>query len=461
MYYRLKIISSSQRDRIGDFFLNGLRPLNIGQTGSCEVKLPDTDDYEPSVLATILPGEDGKSWYIVRRCDDFSVMVNGEEVAIARTLHNDDTITITCGNQEEKLKFEVFENGEYNPTNGTLFIKHSPRSRKALAAGMAAMFVIIIISQILLSSREDDIRHSDLSRLSESVYTITVDSVYLLCDTTINGVREMKVIDAVELTDVASGTAFLTDSGLFVTARHCVEPWINDEEWDGVAADDKMSPEVRLATFAETENRYALRQKYILKSHCIISQGQNRQHFYSTDFHMNKTRDMVLRLGTEHTPIYWRTIFPIAHRRDMELGDFAYIEAEGIKGNISLAGFDEIKYFSSPEVIHEIAVIGYPLNDNDALSRAVTVFGDLMSVDFDDSIKSIAGCMQMSASINRGNSGGPVLAKIGNDIKAIGIVSKADSRADQGMFWAVPVTEVSSMRHNHDNPPTENIIFRR
>ena len=67
----------------------------------------------------------------------------------------------------------------------------------------------------------------------------------------------------------------------------------------------------------------------------------------------------------------------------------------------------------------------------------------------------------MSAPINRGNSGGPIIAMIENDVKVIGIVSKADGRANQGMFWAVPVTEVLNMHRRGDKVDEDSEMYRR
>ena len=179
---------------------------------------------------------------------------------------------------------------------------------------------------------------------------------------------------------------------------------------------------------------------------------------------MNKSRDMVMRLGTTTEAIYWRTIFPIAHRRDMELGDFAYIKAERTtresnESLLSLAEWDEIRDFTKSKN-HDIAVIGYPLNDNDA-DDASFIYGNHTGFALSDSIKSPVGCLQMSAPINRGNSGGPIIAMIGANIKVIGIVSKADGRANQGMFWAVPVTEIIEMHRHGDEVEQDSVTYRR
>ena len=53
-----------------------------------------------------------------------------------------------------------------------------------------------------------------------------------------------------------------------------------------------------------------------------------------------------------------------------------------------------------------------------------------------------------------------VFARIGNETKVIGIVSKADGRAEQGLFWAVPITEVTAL-HSKGDTIEDTELFRR
>lgn len=239
-----------------------------------------------------------------------------------------------------------------------------------------------------------------------------------------------------------------------------MEPWITDEKWDGTGFDVKMPPAVRMAAEAETRNRTQGTDAYGVKARCVISNGLETFYLYSTDFRFNKTRDKVLRLGTEKEPIYWRTIMPLANRRDMELGDFAYVEAEGgITGNLELASLEDLKRFDR-QADKEIAVIGFPVNDNNADELCVKVYGNSQHLEFDGKGENLRGCIQMMAPVNPGNSGGPVVARTGNRIKVIGIVSKADGMARQGVFWAVPVTEVHLLRA-HGGLMDDSITYRR
>lgn len=461
MYYRLTYITSGDRRIIGDTLINGTAPLTIGQTASCDVRLPDSAAYEPMVFATILCAEDGPdmAWYLVRRSDFHDIAVNGSPVGIACYLKSGDIISCAVeGGTDTALKFEPVDDGEYDPAAGVIYRRHH-------AGRMSRVFAIVSILALLTAlcavfiPKAKDLHHRDLSDLSRSVYHITVDSVYLLRDTVIDGHRISVVVEAIELETASEGTAFLTADSLLVTARHCVEPWINDESWDGVS--DQMSPELRLATKAETENRNAGTDIYSLSSHCVISRGSERYDCTSADFFMNKSRDMVLKLGTPGNPVYWRTIFPIARRRDMELGDFAYLPSASLGihavSEIVMAGNDDIETLAKSGN-HEISVIGYPLNDNGVEYASRT---DGMMMEFKEELARHEGCIRISAGINPGNSGGPVFAMIDGQIKAIGIVSKADGRASQSVFWAVPVSEVMDMRHSGDKIVNDSVTFRR
>lgn len=460
MYFKLTYHQSSDKRQVGDFFLCGAQKLDMGQTNCCELRLPESSEFEPVVFATILRKQDGKGYSIIRRTDFLETQINGKCLNICQSLKDGDLISFVIDGKIISLLFSTFNDGEYSASMGLVYKKYKPNRK--IQYGIAAIaFLALLISALSMYHRRDYhiLRHENLDVYDASIYHIHVDSVYLVKDSIINGKLEEQVLEAVALDRQVAGTCFLTCDSLFVTARHCVEPWINDEDWNGISYDDKMSPAVRLATMAETCNMLSGEERYRGKAHCMISKGLEQYEYYSTDFHFNKSRDQVVCLGTDQHPIYWRTIMPLASRRDMELGDFAYVESKGLKGNLQLADMKDMKAFRrQPD--KDIVAIGFPLNDNQEESICVKVFGNSQNVEFTKDDSEIVGCIQMSAPINPGNSGGPVLARIKDRILVIGIVSKADGQATQGTFWVVPSTEIVSLKQR-GGKIIDTLIFRR
>lgn len=444
MYYRLTCKSSTDRKLEGYSVFNSLKSIDIGQTSSCDIILPSNGRYEPVVFATIRPLDNGR-WCIVRRTDCYDITINQRRLAIAQELSTKDEIFFSDGENKSTFKFEKFEDGEYDAADGLVYKRHSSSVKGLVACILLALVAVGIAAYSMLGGRTKDLRHSIPPEYANALYHIAVDSVTLLHMSYTDGKPHQETIEAIELQEAAVGTCFVTDNGLLVTARHCLEPWLDDDTWDGKSLNEKMAPDVRMAVKAETANVLAGNDEYILRSHCIVSLGSYSREFYSTDFVMDKSRDMVLQLGTDDNPLFWRTIFPMAHRRDMELGDYAYMRLpDGIsrQNALHIANKEEIEKFGEPQNDHDIAVMGYPVNDNDADDNVKTNFGNAQPLELDDN-KNFVGCMQMTAPINRGNSGGPVLAFIDGKLKVIGIVSKADRRADQQTFWAVPVSEIA------------------
>ncbi len=451
--------ASDHKEKVGDYVLCGDKPMNIGQDVSCSIELPESEEYEPQVYATILPVSGNDEWYIVRRTDCFDVKVNDKALLVATPLKNGDKLTFSDGKHTCCLKFTTHRDGDYNPEVGVLYKKHNRKDRVWREVEILVIFILGIgVIFNLVRKKEVSLKNVDLDKYNSSIYHITTDSVYLICDTVINGKQEQIVLERIGVNVV--GTAFLTKDSMFVTARHCVEPWINDEKWDGTPDWTKISPEEALAIKAETRNRIGRTQRYKVRAHCIISLDLDWYEFYSDDFKMNKSRDLVLCLGSDGTPLYWRSIVPIAQRRDMELGDFAYVKSETACGELEMADYDDLMAFGS-QSDKTICIMGYPEDDNNSQSLSVD-YGQSQKLELDEITNTFPGCIRMSASINTGNSGGPVLAMInGSEVKVIGIVSKGDSRASQGTFWAVPITEVRDLYEKGGEIYSDTLIFRR
>lgn len=454
MYYRLTYKSSTDRSLAGNSLLNSRKSIDIGQNASCDLRLPASKKYEPAVFATIQSMDNG--WCIVRRTDFYDIKVNGTHLCVAQSLKDKDVITFADGENTTIIKFEIFKDGEYDAARGLVYGRRNA-SYSALLCIVLALFALGVACYTFTRSKPADIEQANLSEYNKYIYKISVDSVYLFHRIIKNGRLYEEVDSAARLENVFAGTCFLTDDGKIVTARHCIEPWIADESWNGVDTTDTMPLDIKFAIIAETNNHKNGSDEYGVKSHCIISKGNYTQSFYSTDFHMNRSRDKVLKLGTDEQPLYWRTIVPVAHRRDMELDDYAYIEkpfdlheAKGLRA-ATIEDFD--KFMSQNN--HKVAFMGFPQTDN--LTDSVNIdYGAVQPFGFNHG--AFTGCIQITGFASNGNSGGPVLALTDDGIKVISIVSKTDLRSGKN-FWAVPITEVTSPLN--DEVEQEIVTYRR
>ncbi len=435
MYCKITYKWSSDKRRSGDYVL-GSRALNVGQTVSCEVHVPECGGFAPETFAAVLPSGDGKGWNIVRRTDRYDIEVNGKKVMVASALDDGDEVALLKLDGEKLVvfSFEVHHD-DYDMRSGVVY-GHNKKSYLTWIGSFAGI-VAVCMAFFAMFKEDGTLGHEDIREYEESVCQIVVDSVFLVCN---DGEKEI-VLKSIGLEQVEKGTCFLTDEGLVVTARHCIEPWIEA----GIS-----SPVVDMAVEAETMNRQIKEEKYFLRSRCEIKYGDEELEFSSADFCMNRSRDMIINIGDYNNPRYFRTVSPVARRRDMELGDFAYLETE-YKGTITLADAEEMK---DAEAYSDVIILGYPGNDNDTDNRNMA--RGMFQRGGED------GCMQMSSSeIISGYSGGPVFMNMKGGVKAVGLVSKVDSRDDKATFWVVPASEVLELHGNGGKINDDSFIYRR
>lgn len=460
MYYRLTHITGPRTSKSGHGLLGSDKPVLIGQLPNCDVQLPVSDIYEPQVFAVILPREEASGWLLVRRTDHFGITIDGEPLHTAAPLKDNAVMAFDNGGCTTKLGVKIYKNGSLDDM-GRVFNSRATAFRHAAVwlTILLALSTLLFLPRLLHDGRQ--LKKVDMGQYEASLFRIAVDSIYLTMDTLVGGQWQERLLASGELSGSHVGTCFLTKEGYFVTARHCLEPWLDDDAWDGSALNSKTPIEIRLAAQAETWNRAEGANRYHVKSRCIISNEQENYEFYSTEFGMNKSRDQILRLGSDRNPIYWRTITPLASRRDMELGDFAYVKAPtGVAGSLEAATMTDMLRFKT-QGDKDIAVLGFPVSDHGVASHMSIVYGNCQQFDFDSVDDTRRGCMMMTAPVNRGNSGGPVLAYVGKRVMVIGIVSKADAQASQETFWAVPITEVEQSRKAEVDGEADTLIFRR
>ncbi len=460
MYCKVIYKKSTDRSQIGNFVV-GQRRICIGQLASSDILVPECNGYEPEVFAVILASEDTKGWNIVCGTDNYDVFVNGRKVEIACRLENGDEISFSYGEGSPMLVllFEELADCDYDLRSGVIYGRKKSISLIIWISSLAAS-AALLVAFISLIKDDSLLKYEDFSTYENSVFQIVTDSLFLFEN--IGG--ELVEIESLALEKVEKGTCFLTDEGLLVTARHCIEPWINDTQWNGTSDKSGMSEALSMATRAETRNRELGVERYSVHSHSIVLIGDERLDLYSYDFRMNRSRDKILSLGDSSNPIYMRTILPVATRRDMELGDFAYAEVKEYKGDISLATMEHIRSFNAAKE-KDIVVMGYPINDNmtDMLNK---LEGMCQKIEISDDSE-LEGCIQMSGGISYGYSGGPVFVRIEgkgiaeDKLKVIGIVSKYDTNAKHSIFWSVPSTEILLLHSQGGEIKDETFLYRR
>ena len=129
------------------------------------------------------------------------------------------------------MLFQIHDDGDYDERNGILFKKQRTAKLHVIVSTLLVMLVSFVVIYNIFTATRKDIHRMDWTECGQAIFSLTVDSVYLLCDSVVDGREKLVTVEAIGLKEVAVGTAFLTfdsETGdtLFVTARHCVEPWM-------------------------------------------------------------------------------------------------------------------------------------------------------------------------------------------------------------------------------------------
>ncbi len=453
MHCRITYRWASDRSLVGDF-VQGDRTLNIGQTALCDIRIPENRSFEPEMLAIVLPCGDGRGWNVVKRSDFYEMRINGQKVELAAALNDGDELAFFCCN--EKMAVLEFKRCPDDSTDGVVY-GHRRFSTAAVWASSVIGVAAILLACIALTRNNSLLRYEDFSIYENSVFQIVTDSVFLV---EARGDKEI-VVEAEALDMAEKGTCFLTDEGLLVTARHCVEPWI-DDDWSVTKETDALPQALRLAAKAETLNRELGEELYSVRSHCVVLYDDGPLEYNSSAFKINRSRDNIIDIGVSGNPVYIRSMIPLAGRRDMELGDFAYIETDRT-GRISLASVEDMRLWENGTE-RDVMVMGYPLNDNrtDSIN---TVERMCQKLEWNEDGDALKGCIHIAGGITKGYSGGPVFIRLKEAgegrLKVIGLVSKYDATAQNSSFWVVPAYEVLELRSQGGEICDDTFMYRR
>lgn len=223
-YYSIRFIEGNAFHNKNDVLNTSDKTLNIGEYADCPIRYEVSDGYEPEYYASIIKNEDGEGWRIVRRSQFVEVEIAGNGgFGYVHQLKDGDIISF--GDGKMSLQFNLHQEGDYAESG----IKIVHQSNHKLLYAIAAIVVIVAAGVIyLLNDRwnQSDL-HQDVKAYSSSVYLIMADSVQLvkLYDGKEELIRETKDLAYTGKREI--GTAFLTTDRKLVTARHCIEFWLN------------------------------------------------------------------------------------------------------------------------------------------------------------------------------------------------------------------------------------------
>jgi len=398
--------------------------IRIGQREDCEVRLSNDGDYADELFAVIKPDKAGNGWLVIPVSPFVKTLVNGSEAGLCHYLKSGDYISFT--DTDSEISFET-RKGEFD---GTLNSGSDRLSRRWVYAltGVVAVVALFTVYAVFAPQIREQLVASALNATDGSIYKINADSVFLVRTT-----AEDETI--VRRTTVSTpGTAFLTVDGDLITARHCIEPWLNYTDFGKMIGDDPSLPQpVSFALFAESYNwLHDNDTSYRVVSKCSLfdPSGALVKEILSDDFSCDRSRDDILELGGFNNTLFWRSISAGFGRKDMMMGDIAVIRHFGTSGKIQLLPEDRMQ--SLLKAGRKLYFRGFPVrHQNSGMEKMEK---DLLS-DY------VTGHMISHEEAEHGYSGSPALVVDKGKVFAVGVLSTLDD-GGTGCAYSVPITEI-------------------
>lgn len=431
-YYTLKYGQTDSLHKRGEVVIVPSGDVYIGQQADCHVKFCNNTEYENERFAIIRPTRIAGEWQLIPASEFIHTFVNGMPVNLVHYLNDGDRITFE--GEEQELIFNRHEDGKADSLQG-IHVIAAPMSRGLIAFLIA--LPIVLFGLIAWYMSRDNIADQELMALRTSVLQISVDSVYYVeCtsagETVLRGFSYQNEED-----HVISGTAFVTKDSRIVTARHCIEPWLNDST--AVTADcpeDIASIPTRWAMEAETYNcTHEGDTIYKVVAICDFNHGQNGVEKYgrsyrSTDFTVDTSRDNIVEKGDFFDSYYWRSITETYSNKETILGDVAWVGTDSV-GAITLASDEELEQLLT--VRQHLHFIGYP--DHETM-RGLNVCDGMLQMEY---VK--GSLIAHNGDLIHGYSGAPAIVLDGTTPRVVGIVSRIDANGG-GRTYSIPVSEL-------------------
>lgn len=407
----------------------GNKPVYIGETEGSDIRIANHSEYEDEIVAKIEPNGYGNGWHLVSIPPHIQISVNGIPVHRVVYLEDGDVIE-TLG---ERWKFSVREGTKEGVT-----VYHVKRTGFALWMVCIAIIVLgAVVGGLVYSSQRDNISGSMRKEIEASLYTTRVDSLQL--------VRGDSIVESYAYASEPIGTAFLTTDSLIVTARHCINPWLNTVLPADYGKIDQISDwPVQKALFAETSNQLEGTNDWRIIAYLTLTDEEGREIMMtSDDFRINTEFDDIVELGTYDNPLYWRSIAHRYTRRDMMLGDVAAARTD-MAGTIPLADESEIRTLLAESGV-KLTFFGHP--EAGVTGNRLECKTDELRLPLSE-LPELPGRVFLLAhegALAPGFSGGPVIVRDGMGFKAVGVVSVTDDRNGYRSY-SVPTSEITLLQ---------------
>lgn len=384
---------------------------------------------QDSELACICMNPDGQSWRIIRLDEEADIRVNSEDLHLVHYLTVNDRIDING----ETWHFAI-PKAEDNGGSAAGYVRFK-RLAVISAMSVAILAVLIFCVSYRIISRmpihRDDISAYENSICKFSVVQLIYQQVNIERDTTI-----IETLASYEPgNDSYAGTGFFCTDGSFVTARHCVEPWITAnpvEAYDRKDVSWAMEAETFNAYEAESDSTY---RRVIAKCE-IYNNRREIIHTFLTDTCMFSIgNDLVYNIRGRLDPMLWRSLGTV--NRASSLGDIAAVRT-GLAGRVDLASDD---IMNSLKAERQVAHFGY-----EGASSEPRFISSKLEYSPRRQNGKIIRCLEHECTeMVHGFSGSPAIIRHRGRYYAIGIVSKTHDRSTS-TFFSVPVTELENLK---------------
>ena len=452
-YYTLRYERNDVFHKAGERVANADNILHIGQTETCDTRLSNESQYEDAVIAVIEKRTDDKGWKLisVSPYKEHEVRVNGTPINYLHFLNDGDRIAFE--GQKQELTFNIREDEQYQTSDILSMGKNSNRPILALLA----ILILVIIGFTLHQLSKMPLSDGMIESAKQSVFQIKVDSVQLVAH-----YSDSDVICRTTYLKNEFGTAFLTTDGSLVTARHCIEPWLNIAEGTRLDTSCETTPlHIRMALEAVTRNVIAENDgdntRWQMVSYCSLRKPEINDSILlritSTQFILDDSRDHIMEFGDFSHQYFWRSIKVRPHRTDMMLGDIAFLRDAStllhLTGTIKMASKEEVTKLCH-KANRDLIIMGRMSNNTESKqlqSPNAHLMLQITEANCNNGYPNIV--IAHDGNISHGFSGGPVLTRSGLfSWSVIGVVSVTDTDNDN-WYYSVPISEIERINNNN------------